>query len=269
MPPSITSRALHLAMRAPGDLTVRQALRWGQVKSLGGCPGIMDEVLSSRMVRDLSNDGIWSRLLSKVIQAGSFHAGHFGLIADTLIEVMEWEDCDRAHELVTLPLDHLLRYCRRYWQALLKLIRNAMPESGRDDIHCPRLREELHRMNANQWTRLPRTKPFERIREEAGRSFRCRIVELTHQWQLVAESQAMRHCIDTYGLPWRAGMSSVFSVRVEETTEEKTGEESHLTIHVERRSRRIVEVRGRRNRPVRVAEIPMLRTWAAEMELTF
>ena len=35
MPPSITSRALHLAMKAPRDLTIRQALRWGQIKALG------------------------------------------------------------------------------------------------------------------------------------------------------------------------------------------------------------------------------------------
>lgn len=266
MPPSITSRALHLAMQAPQELTVRQALRWGQVKSLGGGSEMLSEVLSSRMVKDLSNDAIWSRLLEKLIGSKNFNPKHFGLIADTLIEVMAREDGSRAVSLVTLPLDELVRYSRRYWRTLLKVIRIELPE-GSNDINCPHLRRELHHMNANQWARLPRSRTFESVYEEGGESFRYRIVELTNQWQLVAESRSMKHCIDTYGRSCKVGRCSIFSLRMDEVADGKTVTNCHLTIEVDRRSRRILEVRSRRNRYVIARHVPLLRKWANEMEL--
>lgn len=269
MPPSITSRALHLAMQAPRELTIRQALRWGQVKSLGGGSEMSTEVLSSRMVKDLSNDAVWSRLLAKLIRSKNFNPRHFGLIADTLIEVMMREGFSRAESLLALPLDELLRYSRRYWRALLKLIRTEVPGDDRNDIHCHHLRAELHRMNANHWARLPRSRPFESVHEECGRSVRFRIVELTYQWQLVAEGRAMKHCIDTYGRSCKAGRCSIFSVRQDEMVEGTMVTTAHLTIEVDRRSRRILQTRGRRNRYVIARQIPLLRKWADALELTF
>lgn len=269
MPPSITSRALHLAMNAPRDLTIRQALRRGQIDALGGSPAFLTEVLSSRMVGDLSNDAVWSRLFQKLIAAENFNPKHFGLIADTLLEVIRKDDCQRAQVLVGLPLEDLLRHCRRFWQGILKLGRIDRPNDSRNDIHCPHLRYELHHMNAGRWAHLPRSRPFESMCPVGEKMVRCRIQELTRQWQLVAESQAMKHCVDTYGRSCKLGRCSIFSVRTEEMAGGKLISTSHLTIEVDRRSRRIVQVRGRRNQHVFAQRIPLLRKWAGEMELTF
>lgn len=265
MPPSITSRALHLAMDAPHYLTVRQALRWGQIKALGGSAEFLAEVLKSRMVNDLSNDVIWSRQFEKWIAARDFHPRHFGLIADTLLELIRKDDAQQAEVLVKLPLNELLSYSRRFWQTLLRLTRIEQPDVLRNDIYCPNLRYELHHIAATQWARLPRTKPFDFIYQEKA----CRIVELTHQWQLVAESRAMKHCVDTYGKTCKLGRCSIFSVRTDEIVHGKIVPTSHLTIEVDRRSRRIVQVRGRRNQYVFPQRIQLLRKWAEEMQLTF
>jgi hypothetical protein len=265
MPPSITSRALHLSMDAPHYLTIRQALRWGQVKALGSSSEFLEEVLTSRMVTDLSNDAIWSRLLEKCTAAKHFNPRHFGLIADTLLEVMGKEDAKRAEVLVELPLKELLSYSLRYWKTLLRLIRVEQPDVSRNDIACPNFRYELHHIAATQWARLPRTKPFDFIYQDNA----YRIVELTNQWQLVAESRAMRHCVDSYGKTCKLGRCSIFSVRTDEIVHGKIVPTSHLTIEVDRRSRRIVEVRGRRNQYVFAQRIQLLRKWAEEMELTF
>lgn len=269
MPPSITSRALHLAMNAPAELTIRQALRRGQIHALGGSPALLTEVLSSRMVDDLSNDAVWSRLFEKLAAAGNFNPKHFGLIADTLLEVIRKDDCHRAEVLVGLPLKELLSHCRRFWNSILRLARIGQPGGLRSDIHCPHLRYDLHHINAGQWARLPRSRPFESMRVEGKETLRCRIVELTHQWQLVAESRAMKHCVDTYGRSCKLGRCSIFSVRTEEMVAGKLIPTSHLTIEVDRRSRRIIQVRGRRNQHVFAQRIPLLRKWAAEMELNF
>ena len=98
MPPSISSRGLHLARTAPANLTIRQALRWGQVKAAGGSEELLVEVLASRMVRDLSNDAVWSRLVEKVIAAEHFRPRHFGIIADTLLEVISKDGGERSEE---------------------------------------------------------------------------------------------------------------------------------------------------------------------------
>lgn len=269
MPRSITSRALHLAMNAPRDLTIRQALRWGQIHALGGSPALLTEVLSSHMVRDLSNDAVWSRLFEKLVAAGNFNPKHFGLIADTLLEVIRKDGCHRAQSLVALPLKDLLSHCRRYWQAILRSVRIGRPEWLGKDVHCPHLRYDLRHINAGQWARLPRSRPFESMCVEGKETLRCRIEELTHQWQLVAESQVMKHCVDTYGRSCKLGRCSIFSVRTEDMVKGKLVSTSHLTIEVDRRTRRIVQVRGRRNQHVFAQRIPLLRKWAGQMELTF
>lgn len=269
MPPSITSRALHLAMNAPGNLTIRQALRWGQIKALGGSETLLAEVLSSRMVKDLSNDAVWSRLFQKLVAAENFDPIHFGLIADTLLETIEKGNGQRAESLVGLPLKDLLLHCCRFWQSILRLVRTDQPNDSRNDINCPHLRHDLHHVNASQWARLPRCKPFESVCQFGEKFLHFRIFELTHQWQLVAESQMMKHCVDTYGRSCRLGRCSIFSVRTEEIVEGKPISTSHLTIEVLRQSRRIIQVRGRRNQYVIPQQIPLLRKWAEVMDLRF
>lgn len=267
MPPSVSSRALHLAMNAPGNLTIRQALRWGQIRSLGGSDQLLAEVLSSRMVGDLSNDAIWSRLFGKLVAAPDFKPKNFGIIADTLLQVIRKGNAPRAAQLVNLPLNGLLRHSRSYWRTILRLTVTIPPDRRRKDVCCPNLREELQRQISEQWARLPNSRPFESVVHEGGKALDVRIVELTSQWQLVAESQAMRHCVDTYGRSCRSGRSSIFSVRTEEAIGGKSISTSHLTIEVLRQSRRIIQVRGRRNHYVDPSRVPLLRRWAEALEL--
>jgi hypothetical protein len=269
MPPSVSSRALHYAMSAPGELTVRQALRWGQIMSVGGSAELLAEVLSSRMVKDLSNDAIWARLFEKVVAAKHFNPKHFGLIADTLLEIMHHDNHPRAQSLVGLPLGDLLRYCRRFWQGVLKLAPTDLPGLSSSNIHCAKLRYNLHQLNTGHWARLPRCGPFEEICQIGEEMIPCRILELTQQWQLVAESQSMRHCVDTYGRSCKLGRCSIFSVRTEEMVDGKLRSTSHLTIEVIRKTRTIIQVRGRRNQWINPQQIPLLRKWAEQMELRF
>jgi PcfJ-like protein len=269
IPPSITSRALHLAMSAPGNLTIRQALRWGQVISLGGSAEVLAEVVSSRMVKDLSNDAVWARLFEKVVAAKDFHPQNFGLISDTLLEFIHHGKHPRAYSLVGLPLGDLLRHCRRFWKSTLRLAPNDYPGFSSSDLHCAKLRYRLHQMNTGHWARLPRCGTFESTCQIGDEIIPCRILELTQQWQLVAESQSMRHCVDTYGRSCKLGRCSIFSVRTERMVDGKLRSTSHLTIEVIRKTRTIVQVTGRRNQWINPQQIPLLRKWAEQMELRF
>ena len=91
MPPSISAAALHGAMQAPDHLSVRQALRWGQLMALDASPQLVEEVLATSMVRDLSNDAIWLRLMAKVSGSNDFKPRNFGIIADLLLDLLRQE----------------------------------------------------------------------------------------------------------------------------------------------------------------------------------
>ena len=268
MPPSITSRALALSLGAPGNLTVREALRWGQVTAMGGSRELLAEVMKSRMVKDLSNDAVWCRLMEKMVAAGVRHIRHFGLISDMLVEVMRIDGWQRGEELVGLPLKELLRHSRRFWRAVFASGTEALPEMRNLRISCPHARAQVGAMAAARWARLPFVRNFQVTREDKWLGFTVwSVVELTSLAQLVAETRALRHCVSCYGRRCLSGRSSIFRMRVRcAVTGEMCGD-GNLTIEVDRHTRRVIQVRGLFNRLPNSAEIRMVRTWAAESRL--
>lgn len=267
MPPSISSRAVHLAMHAPAGLGIRQALRWGQVKALGGSDALLAEVLASRMVGDLSNDAVWSRLIEKMVAASGFKPLHFGIIADTFLELLAKGECRRVELLLNPSLPELLRHCRRYWKRLLHAGLNQLPGWRRKDIHCANLRSDIRSQLSARWQPLADGAPYEANHQEGGRVVGWRIVELVNQLQLTAEGQAMRHCVQSYGRACRAETCAIFSLRTDGIAVGRPSTISHLTIEVARGTRKIVQVRGKWNQRYQPGRIPLLRKWAAETGL--
>jgi hypothetical protein len=270
MPPSITSRALHLAYGAPDRLTVREALRWGQVKALGGSDDFLVEVLNSRIVRDLSNDAVWSRLMGKVIGTKSAKPGDFSLIADTLLEVIRNEDCGRAEALMGLPLSELLAFSRKFWKAVASTGSQLLPEVEAliERTERQSVRAELSHLLSDRWTKMPCTCDFRVSYQGENGFFHWRMEELRSQAQLIAEGRLMRHCVGMYRRKCQGERSSIFALR--RHREEKgtaPRKDSLLTIEVDRQSRRIVQVRGRYNRRPFIEEWDMVRKWAAESHL--
>ena len=269
MPPSLSSRALHLALRdAPADLGIRQALRWGQVRAMAGSDELLAAVLASNMVGDLSNDAIWSRLIEKVCAARSFDPEDFGILADTLTDVLAKDDGGfRAETLIALPLAELLHHCRNHWRALMKSFLVHFPTQQPGDIRFPNVRTHLRLHHAQRWQPLVRSRPFETTVSERGSELPCRIVELLNPWELVAEGHAMKHCVASYSKDCRGGHSSIFSLRTEESEDGQPVTRSYLTIQVLRKSRRVVQVRGRRNAYYSPSRIPQLVKWAEALQL--
>ena len=90
------------------------------------------------------------------------------------------------------------------------------------------------------------------------------IRELTSGAQLQAEGRKMQHCVATYLHSCRVGRASIWSLQVEQ----KKGPIRMLTIQVDIRLRRIVQVSGRRNaEPTELGRKVMAR-WATAAGLT-
>lgn len=263
MPPTITSRALHLVQDAPGSLGIRQALRWGQLKALDASDDLVAAVLASRMVGDLSNDAIWSRLFEKVAVAKDFDPSGFGIIADTLLEWISVDEVQRAERLIDLPLADLSRHCGRHWRNHFRAAAVNFTDWKGTDIHCPNLRSEIVHRTATRWRPLTGRVPYV-VRNDGGV---WRIEELTNQWQLSAEGRAMHHCVGSYGRSCRSGRNAIFSLRTNGSDNLKIPPKSVLTIQVRRETRKIVQVRGKWNYGPAPELVPVLRQWATALDL--
>ena len=270
MPPSMTSRALHWAKQAPDGLSIRQALRWGQVKSLGGGDDILTEVIGSRMVRDLSNDGIWSRLLEKVLTADDFDPRQFGLIVDSLADPISKGNVPRAQALVGLPLPELVRYSHGFWRSLLEHAEENGMKFRKPDIGSPHLRSELLKFNSCAWIPFIHGPSFQRIYvdKNLGEQLTITVEELTQYGSLIREGREMKNCVSCYWRKCREGKSAVFSLRTHLLSGSGVTIEHLLTIEVDCDSRRVVQAKGVRNRWVRYRQISELQEWARLHNLT-
>jgi hypothetical protein len=77
--------------------------------------------------------------------------------------------------------------------------------------------------------------------------------------ELQEEGRLMKHCVYSYTTTISKGICSIWSLRVE-------GQRA-LTVEVDHGARKIVQARGKCNRPAKPAEINLLLRWARENRL--
>lgn len=264
LPPSISSNALHHAMLAADHLTVRQALRWGQLRALGASQELIDEVLASRMVRDLSNDEVWSRLFAKLASARHFDPHEFGIIADLLLDLIDQGSWKRAGLLVSEPLAALRRHCFRHWCALLESVEADGVRFRDRDLKRPGLRAELLHQYHARWEPMVDITTFEATLPDFEQGFSLwTIQERCSHAQLMKESRELRHCVDSYRKRCQSGRSAIFSMRRQSDAEEH----ACITIEVEKATRRIVQARGKWNRDPKPIEYHLMFQWASRNQL--
>lgn len=268
-PASISGRAVHLAMQAPVTLTIRQALRWGQLVSLNAPEALIDEVLVHDFIRESSHDDLWTRLLAKVVAAREFDPREFGVIADVVMELMQHDHVNRARLLVDLPLGELRRHAFNRWRLLLDA---ALKEGVRfrdTDLCRAGLRAELRHLSEATWAPMSDVSPYEVVCAEGFEApsvwtFR---EKLCHA-QLIVEGNELRHCVAGYWRRCRSGRSAIFSLRQLHPAIVPARHVARLTIEVERETRRIIQVRGKWNRGPGEFEYGLLCRWANAQALT-
>lgn len=268
MPQAITRRALHHAMQAPDDLDAYQALRWGQLRSLGAGEYLISEVLQSRMVRDLEHEELWSRLLEKVAADQSFDHRDFGVIADVIRGLLARHRTNHADSVVNLPLPELKLYCHRHWQRILGQARAMGIRFRHDDVRHPGLRGELYHIAGATWVPMDDVNPFEiQRRSPAGTPSRWTISEhCSHAW-LARDGKVLRHCVGVYWRRCFAGDSAIFSLCQYPLAWDSSKMITRVTIEVDPHSRRIVQARGKWNRPPDRFERDLIRIWAGQNQL--
>lgn len=252
-PVQVTKRIAHEFMRAPAHYSVEQALRWGQLKSLGAGRPLIDAVAASRLGRSFANEDFWLTFLRYIANLPMLDPRAVGPLVDYIQNqrfqpiVVEVEPGEFLREPPPQPgftlrgrsLESLLEQVHGWHQSLGRISKQAdriFPKSAIEGLQLQRISNM-----EETWT----------IRQIA-----------THR-DLYQEGKALGHCVFSYSNACMEGACTIWSLS------RATGDqpsERRVTIEVIGDAE-IVQCRGLANRLPRSAERSIITAWAKQTGL--
>jgi hypothetical protein len=207
--------------------------------------------------------------MEKVAAAPWFDAAQWGVMTDGFQQLLREANPERARQLLRLPLHELVRHWRRHW---LTLLHDSAPAAldGRDaDIRVPEVRRIILHAARARWQPLAKVRPF------LSRTFSTRrhplvwtVTELTTQNDLIIEGRVMRHCVARYARLCRAGLCAIFRLRCHRPPDNGRPEVLRAcTIEVHAATRRVLQIKSRRNSPPDEWTLAVIREWAEASRL--
>jgi hypothetical protein len=254
VPIPFTKRMAHHFMQAPSDLTVEAAVRWGQIHALGGHERLVRAVIGTRLEKDFSNNDFWTSVLRWLIEHPLLDVSHVGPLIDYLNNQRFTPQETLVDGVVRVGPPPQPNFTMR----------------GRSPETLLRLVEQWHHKlsrrphQAADWLASGIT-PFEFVEgsHHGGNRRIWTIQELLSTKALMAEGRAMKHCVGSYASSCSRGVSSIWTLEVEEAE----GVRKVLTIEVNRQARLICQARGKCNAPPGDKHRSILQRWASQAGL--
>ena len=191
LPLRLTKAMAPLFTQAPHHYTAIAALRWAQVRGLGGCEALARAVVSTRLGRALENEDFWEGVLHFFINHPSLELAQVGPIVDFLqYQKFEWKEGvsqDGVFGKQPPPRPDFTMKGRTVG-SILRQVEEWHKQLGHD-MSQPTL----------SWLRSP-FKDFRLVEgsEALGNMRVWTITELLTSRALFVEGRAMRHCVATY-----------------------------------------------------------------------
>ncbi len=258
-PVHLTKMQAHHFSQAPADFSLIAALRWGQVRGLGGGEPLAQAIGETRLEKILPDEPFWASVIHFFVNnEARMPASAVGPLVDFIFSQKFGDEPDNsdAPELTFSMKGRTLAALQKRvdeWHEQLakdsRRPRKSWAPTGIVGFHAC---ERDAYGTANEWT----------------------VRELLDSKSLQDEGREMRHCVFTYAGGCSQGTTSIWSLRVRPGNDVKT--HRLLTIEVNNARRAIVQVRGRCNKTLgaqkgnarmrRAGE--MLRRWAREARLS-
>ena len=257
-PVPLNRRMAHVLRDAPDDLPILAALRWAQIRGLGGSLELARAVAKTRLGRESGDENFNAHVLAFLIAQDDLLAGDPALV-DRLVEFFD----ERRRARTLRSLDGV-------WppstDARADLARCRIGAKTRDAI----FREWGGRVRAKpkaggfRWDPAPFGGLVWLFADGTHAQPRAwRISELCSSEELREEGIAMRHCVATYAWKCARGGSSIWSMTVEEEGERLRA----VTIEVNRERREVCQVKGPANKAPKKRVLEVLRRWVEEQGL--
>jgi PcfJ-like protein len=252
LPLPYTKRMAHHLLQAPDHLTVEAALRWGQVRGLGGTKELAHAVVATRLGSSFESEDFWRTVIHFLVNHPELDLAQVGPVVDYL------------HHQKFVPQEG------RWEEGEMVDLGPPQPDlsmKGRTPRSLLRQVEDWHeRLKQPRSIALMRWKPcgvggFRRIERPAAEGLRCwTIRELTSAEALRREGEVMRHCAGSYVGACARRETSVWSMCFE--NDERRFRV--MTIEVDPASRTVYQARRRCNTPPNEKALGVLRLWAAQ-----
>jgi len=234
LPYELTTRMVHHVLRAPSDISIEAALRWGQIIGMGGNVRLARAILGTRLAEPHAHEEFWATVVRFFVNNPMLDPAQVGPIVDYL---------------------HHQRFVNREVRGeagAWERIGPAQPQlsmKGRTATALVRLTEEWHRELAKE------KRPPREWRPQAVQEFRLlrgidrdeiwTVHELLSSKELQQEGKYMSNCVATYASSCASGACSIWSLR--KRTLQSPVATRIMTIELTNKSREVVQVRGRFN----------------------
>ena len=255
LPLPYTKRMAHHFLQAPDHSSVGEALRWGQVRGLGGSAKLALSVASTRLGRSFESEDFWATVVMFLVAHPEIDLAQVGSVVEYLHHrrfVPEEVLADDDELLALGPPQPDLSMKGRTSRALLRQV-----GEWRRRPRGPRKLASL---------RWPPTGigAYRRSESDEPDGPRCwTIRELTRGDELRREGEAMRHCVATYAGDCSRRATSIWSMRFEDDGRHFRV----MTIEVDPATRTIRQARRRGNAPPNEKALCVLRRWAGQEAL--
>lgn len=261
LPIPLTKKMAHHFMHAPQDLTIDQALRWGQIHGLGGDEQLTRAIFETRLAESFEHDEFWSTVLRWFILHPMLDRAHVGPIVDYL-------HFQRFMPAPALANDRAAGRCRPPQPNLT--MSGRTPESLLARVASwHRMLADERRRQIQGWNLIDIQKLTWSPTGIKGLEFMegshdnktyryWSIRELLSGTTLAEEGRRMKHCVASYAGSCVRGTCSIWTMEVDSSS----GSEKVLTLEVTNASRQIRQARGKLNRLPTEKERSILMRWA-------
>lgn len=234
MPIPFTQKMGHYFLQAPSRLSIAEAIRFAQVRGLGGDERLADRIALSWLgSKSYSDEPFWERFVQILINGGMFNHSKVGELIDY---VREMKRIEAGYQLKGRTLQSLLRqsnewHKRSVYMATLQYWQSCGIEGFR----------------------------YERNDGDIV------VEELISTKELEREGKAMKHCVATYSHLCAKGRAAIYSFR---KYTQGLMTEPLATIEVNLFSKRIVQAKGKMNKPIPNEARKCMELWAKKNELS-
>ena len=258
LPLPYTKRMAHEFVQAPDHLTVEAALRWGQVRGMGGSEELARAVAATRLGRFFQHEDFWKTVIQFFVNEPTLDLVHIGPIVDYLNvqKFVPQEDSIEEGELGQPgPPQPNLTMKGRTKRSLLRLV-EEWHKSLRHRPDVIPIHWERSNISGLHFIELDgRDQESPRI---------WTIHELLTSGELYREGLAMEHCVGSYVRACAGRASSIWSMRIEN----QVRRHRVMTIEVDMKRRMICQARRRRNARPNGKAREILERWARRERLT-
>ena len=235
LPVSFTKKMAHHFLLASPDLTIEEAIRWGQVVGQGGSNALAGAVIS-RLGASYDNEPFWSSVIQFFI-GNAVDPERVGPLVDyvEMLKFLPQESYRPGGELEIKPPPEPNFSVRG--RSLDKLIgqMEAWHEYLAREDRAPKV--EWRKAEIGNFV-------HEEIDTRNGRRVTWTITELLSQRELSAEGAELHHCVSVYAKNCRNGKTTIWSLQVKAG---KGRPRRLATVEVDPKTRKVTQLRGRYN----------------------